>query len=85
LRFDLNTFKFDYVFELMQGAEYYDKDGNIAHRSGTPAIAHRQAKQGGWVTLPDNTKIQGERALRQMIDADKDLARLIRSAMLAGN
>ena len=86
LRFDLNKFKFDYTYELMQGAEYYDKEGNIAHRSGTPAIADRgKSKQGGWVTLPDGNKVQGERALRQLIDTDKDLARLIRKAMLAGN
>jgi RecA/RadA recombinase len=85
LRLDLNTQQFDHTFELMEGAEYFDKFGGIAHRSGQPAIAHRQAKQGGWVSLPDGNKVQGERALRQMIDADKDLAQLIRSAMLAGN
>src|ERR1700722_2956882 len=85
MRLDLNTHKFDHTFELMQGAEHFDKDGRVAHRSGTPAIAHRATKQGGWVTLPDGTKLQGERALRQMIDADKDLQRLIRRAMLMGN
>lgn len=86
MRLDLNTFKFDHTFELMQAAEYFDKHGNIAHKSGTAAIAARgQSKQGGWVTLPDGNKVQGERALRQMIDADKDLAQLIRTAMLRGN
>lgn len=85
LRLDLNTFKFDHTFELMQGAEYFDKDGNIAHRSGTPAIANRVSKQGGWYTLPSGQKIQGERALRLMLDADKDLADLTRKAMMKGN
>jgi RecA/RadA recombinase len=84
MRLDLNTFKFDHTFELMEGAEYFDKWGNVAHRSGQPAIAHRAAKQGGWVTLPSGEKIQGERALRQIIEADKDLQNLIRRAMLAG-
>lgn len=85
MRLDLNTHKFDHTFELMQGAEYYDKWGNLAHRSGQPAIAHRATKQGGWVTLPGGEKVQGERALRQIIEADKDLQTLIRRAMLAGN
>lgn len=85
LRLDFNTLEFDHTFELMQGAEYFDRWGNIAHRKGTQAIAHRATKQGGWVTLPDGNKVQGERALRQIIDADKDLQRLIRRAMLAGN
>jgi RecA/RadA recombinase len=85
LRLDLNTFKFDHTFELMQGAEYFDKDGNIAHRSGTPAIARRVSKQGGWYELLSGQKIQGERALRLMLDADKDLADLTRKAMMRGN
>lgn len=85
LRLDLNTHQFDHTFELMEGAEYFDKQGNVAHRSGQPAIAHRATKQGGWVTLPSGQKIQGERQLRQMINADKDLADVIRKAMLAGN
>jgi hypothetical protein len=85
MRLDLHTYKFDHTFEFMQGAEYFDKMGGIAHRSGQPAIAHRAAKQGGWVTLPEGEKLQGERALRQRIEQDKDLQRLIRRAMLAGN
>lgn len=84
LRLDLHTHQFDHTFELMEAAEYFDRWGKVAHRSGTPAIAHRAAKQGGWVTLPDGTKVQGERALRQIIDADKDLQTLIRRAMLVG-
>lgn len=89
LRLDLNTFKFDHTFELMQGAEYFDKDGNIAHRSGTPAIAQKASKgpnnPGGWVSLPSGQKVQGERNLRLMLDSDKDLADLVRKAMLSGN
>lgn len=86
LRLDLNTHQFDHTFELMEGAEYFDKQGNVAHRSGQPAIADRgKSKQGGWVTLPSGQKIQGERSLRQMIDADQELANMIKSAMLKGN
>ena len=85
LRLDLNTLKFDHTFELMQAAEYYDKWGNIAHRSGTVPIAHKKEAKGGWATLPDGTKLQGERALRQRIDEDKELQDMIRKAMLAGN
>jgi RecA/RadA recombinase len=84
LRLDLNTFKFDHTFEFMQGAEYFDKYGNVAHRAGTPAIAARESKQGGWATLPDGMKIQGERNLRKRIEEDVDLQRMIRKAMLAG-
>lgn len=85
MRLDLNTYKFDHTFELMQGAEYFDKDGNVAHRSGTPAIAHRTTAKGGWATLPNGQKVQGERNLRLMLDSDKDLADLVRKAMLKGN
>jgi RecA/RadA recombinase len=85
LRLDFKDLEFDHTFELMQGAEYFDKMGGLAHRSGQPAIAHRAAKQGGWVSLPSGEKIQGERALRQRIEQDIDLQRLIRRAMLQGN
>lgn len=85
LRLDLHTHQFDHIFELMEAAEYFDRWGKVAHRSGTPAIAHRATKQGGWVTLPSGEKVQGEKALRQIIDADKDLQALIRRAMLMGN
>lgn len=85
LRLDLNTFKFDHTFEFMQGAEYFDKYGNVAHRAGTPAIAARESKQGGWALLPDGSKIQGERKLRKRIEEDVDLQRMIRKAMLSGN
>jgi RecA/RadA recombinase len=89
MRLDLHTFKFDYTFELMQGAEYFDKMGGVAHRSGQPAIAQAAVKgpknPGGWVILPDGEKIQGERKLRQRIEQDIDLQRLIRRAMLSGN
>jgi RecA/RadA recombinase len=86
MRLDLNTMKFDYTFELMQGAEYFDKYGNIAHRAHTPAIADSGGvKKGGWVSLPNGEKIQGQRALRQRIDEDIELQKLIRKAMLSGN
>lgn len=89
LRLDLHTHQFDHTFELMEAAEYFDRWGKVAHRSGTPAIAEPKVKgpknPGGWVTLPDGNKLQGQKALRQMIDADKDLQALIRRAMLMGN
>jgi RecA/RadA recombinase len=86
LRLDLTTYKFDHTFEYMCGAEYFDKYGNIAHHAKTPAIADSGGvKQGGWVTLPNGDKIQGQKNLRQRISEDKDLQNLIRKAMLAGN
>ncbi len=86
MRLDLNTMKFDYIFELMQGAEYFDKYGNIAHRTHTPAIADSGGvKKGGWRTLPDGSKVQGDTNLRQRISEDEDLQKLIRKAMLSGN
>lgn len=81
LRLDLNTHQFDHTYELMEGAEYFDKFGNVAHRSGQPPIAQRN---GGWITLTSGQKLR-ERQLRQMIGADKDLSDMIRKAMLAGN
>ena len=86
MRLDLNTMQFDYTFELMQGAEYFDKYGNIAHRTHTPAIADSAGvKKGGWRTLPDGSKVQGEPKLRQRISEDVALQQLIRNAMLQGN
>jgi RecA/RadA recombinase len=89
LRLDLNTHQFDHTYELMEAAEYYDKFGNLAHRSGQPAIAEPKVRgpknPGGWVTLPGGEKIQGQKALRQIIEADKNLQDLIRRAMLMGN
>lgn len=85
MRLDFHNFKFDHTFELMDGALYFDKQGNPAHKSGQPAIAHRTTAKGGWHTLPDGEKIQGERALRMRIDADEDLQKMIKRAIMAGN
>lgn len=91
LRMDLNTFEFDHTYELMEGALYFDINGGIAHRTGRPPIAAKTSEKSAWYEINDGIerpkplKAQGDRALRLLIDADRELAEKIRSAMLAGN
>ena len=85
MRYDFHTYQYDHTFELMEGALYFDKNGGIAHRTKQPAIAQRASAKGGWHTLPDGTKVQGERQLRQLIDADEQLRNMIYKAMMMGN
>lgn len=85
MRLDLHTFKFDHTFELMDAAMYFDKQGNIAHHVKQPAIAQKSGEKSSWYSLPEGRKVQGERQLRQLIDADEELSDIIRTAMLAGN
>lgn len=85
MRFDLNTFRFDTTFELLDAASFYDEDGVPAHRSGQPAIIRRTGEKSSWFTLPDGTKVQGSRGIRAKIDEDQELSSLVRRAMLSGN
>lgn len=85
MRLDLHTFQFDTTFELFDAATFFDEDGLPAHRSKKTAIIQRTGEKSSWFTLPDGKKVQGERAIRSKIDADQELATLIRSAMLAGH
>lgn len=85
LRLDLNTFKFDTTFELLDSAQFFDINGGVAIRSGKPAIAQRTGAKSSWFQLPDGEKVQGEVGIRQRIEGDPKLAKLIMSAMLAGN
>lgn len=91
LRLDLNTFEFDHTYELMEGALYFDRQGGIAHRSGLPPIAAKTSEKSAWYEINDGRerskpmKVQGDRALRLVLDSDKELADLTRKAMLSGN
>lgn len=89
MRLDLNTFKFDTVYELMEGGLHFDRFGTIAHHSGQPAIITGGGK-GGWYTINDGVErkkamqVQGDRGLRLLIGADPDLQKTIMDAMMGG-
>lgn len=87
IRLDLNTFRFDTTFELMNAAMFFDVDGNHAHRSGQPAIAQRTGAKSSWYEILGDAKdkVQGEPAIRKRISEDTELAATIERAMLAGN
>ena len=83
MRFDLNSFAYDTVFELADAATYFDVSGVPAHRSKNPPIA--ASKGGGWYDLPDfGVKAHGVVGLRDCIVKDRELASVIRRAMLSG-
>jgi recombination protein RecA len=61
MRLDFETGQFDTLWELARGAVYF----NVV-------------KQGGsWYTLPNETKVQGEKGLREAIAKDKELEKTI--------
>ena len=82
MRFDLNTFEFDTAFELADGGLYFDEDGKPAHRSVKPAII--SPDKGSWYWLPDGQHVNGRPGIRQAIDANPELEKMIRKAMLGG-
>ena len=84
LRLDLNTFKLDTAFELLDAATFFDIDGNAAHRSGQPAIAQKTGAKSSYYQLPSGEKVQGEPGIRKRIVEDPELAAMITKAMLAG-
>lgn len=82
MRFDLNSFMFDTAFELHDGGLFFDEDGNPAHRSEKPAIIQKAG--GSWYMLPDGNKVNGATGIRQELDRNPELVRLIRNAMIGG-
>lgn len=84
LRLDLNAFEFDTTFELLDGATFFDEQGEPAHRSGRRAIIQKTGERSSWYQLPDGTKVQGERGARRRLMEDQELAETVRRAMLAG-
>jgi RecA/RadA recombinase len=87
MRLDLNTFKFDTLFELLDAATFFDEDGGVAIRTGRPPIAEKTGAKSSWYRIlgDDKDKVQGMSGLRERIDAEPALAAVILNAMLAGN
>lgn len=85
MRLDLNTFEFDYTFELLDAASYFDEDGNPAQRSGKKALIYKTGERSSWYMCPDGKKVQGDRGIRKRLVEDQELESMIRIAMLAGN
>lgn len=85
MRLDLNTFQFDYTFELLDAARFFDLDGLPSHRSGNPPIIAPTTDNGSWFKVPGREKaVQGTRGIRECLDADEELRGVILTAMLKG-
>lgn len=82
MRFDLNTFQFDTTFELLDAAQFFTEEGNVAHRHGEKPIIHKTGEKSSWYFLPDGRKVQGTVGIRKEIDSNPELAQLIRDAMM---
>jgi len=72
MHYDLDDARLDVAWELAQAAGFFDEDGKPAHKSGKPSFIEKSSK-GGWFTLPDGSKVQGEDQLAIRLEEDDEL------------
>lgn len=82
MRFDLNDFRFDTTFELLDAAQYFTEKGAVAARHGEKPIIMRTGEKSSWYMLPDGRKVQGTRGIREEINKNSELEQLVRNAMI---
>lgn len=82
MRLDLNTYEFDTTWELVDACKFFDANGGVALRTKERPIAEGK---GSWYTFPDGEKVQGDRGIRTLIEANPALRLLVETSMMAGN